>query len=63
MGEGGWVEHIGRCRARWRRHRARKRSTVRDYVLGAVVGYVCSLSHSYSARPLSSAGSPINVDI
>eukprot|EP00965_Chrysotila_dentata_P159771 5278628-Pleurochrysis_carterae.AAC.1 len=38
MGDGGWGEHLGRVRARWRRHRARVRSRVRNCVPSAVLG-------------------------
>eukprot|EP00965_Chrysotila_dentata_P195159 6176837-Pleurochrysis_carterae.AAC.3 len=39
IADGGWVEHFGRRRARWRRHRACVRSAVRSYVPSAVVRY------------------------
>eukprot|EP00965_Chrysotila_dentata_P258304 6213177-Pleurochrysis_carterae.AAC.3 len=41
-GDGGWGEHLGRVRARWRRHRARVQSRVRSYVPRAVDRYVSS---------------------
>eukprot|EP00965_Chrysotila_dentata_P110889 3664719-Pleurochrysis_carterae.AAC.4 len=31
-GDGGWVKHLGRVPARWRRHRVRALSRVRAYV-------------------------------